>query len=160
MDRDERAQRERHFVEELGIAYAEVGAPPMMGRILARLLVCDPPEQTSAELAEYLQASRGAISTITRQLILAGLIEKAPMPGERATYFRLKPHCWMEVMRVRTGIITLLREVGERGLQIFAADPPGRRERLEEFVDLYRYMEARMPELYEGWLQERSERSS
>ena len=39
-----------------------LGMTPMAGRMRGWLLICDPPEQTAAELADALQASRGAIS--------------------------------------------------------------------------------------------------
>ena len=40
------------FVEELGVLLEmQVAAPRMVGRALGWLLVCDPPEQSAAELA-------------------------------------------------------------------------------------------------------------
>ena len=41
---------------------AQEGLPPVAGRMWAWLLVCDPPEQTAAQLAEAVGASRGSIS--------------------------------------------------------------------------------------------------
>lgn len=48
----------------------------MVGRALGWLLVCEPPEQSAAELAETLQASKGSISTATRVLLRLGFIER------------------------------------------------------------------------------------
>ena len=45
---------------------------PMAGRMWGWLLICEPPEQTAAEIAEALQASRGAISGTARILTTAG----------------------------------------------------------------------------------------
>jgi DNA-binding transcriptional regulator GbsR (MarR family) len=63
------------FIEELGMQFElEAAAPRMLGRVLGWLLVCDPPEQSAAELAERLQASKGSISTATRLLLRMGMI--------------------------------------------------------------------------------------
>lgn len=55
-----------HFVEEMGQYLASYGMTPMAGRMWGWLLICEPPEQTAAEIAEALQASRGAISGTAR----------------------------------------------------------------------------------------------
>ena len=59
---------ESAFVEEMGQALATYGMTPMAGRMWGWLLICEPPEQTAADLAEALQASRGAISGTARML--------------------------------------------------------------------------------------------
>ena len=47
------------FLNRAGDFYArEYGFPPVAGRLLAYLLICQPPEQTIAELSEALLASR------------------------------------------------------------------------------------------------------
>jgi DNA-binding MarR family transcriptional regulator len=151
LDELDRETRERHFVEEMGLLMAQAGEPPMMGRVLGRLLICDPPHQSSAELAEYLQASAGSISTTTRALQAAGLIERAPVPGERATYFRLRAHPWGEVMRRQAVILRLSRECAERGLAALEGEPEARKARLHDFHDFYAFFEERLPEMIDAW---------
>ena len=74
--------RVERFVEELGVLLElEAGAPRMVGRVLGWLLVCEPPEQSAAELAERLQASRGSISAATRLLLRMGMIERVRTRG-------------------------------------------------------------------------------
>src|ERR1700759_2952325 len=59
MPRDE----EITFADHLGRFYAHRYAyPPMVGRVLGYLLVCEPRDQTIAELSEALLASRSAIT--------------------------------------------------------------------------------------------------
>ena len=51
------------FADHMGRFYARrYGFPPMVGRLLGYLAVCDPPEQTIGELAEALLASRSAVA--------------------------------------------------------------------------------------------------
>ena len=51
------------FADHMGRFYARrYGFPPMVGRLLGYLSVCEPPEQSIGELAEALLASRSAIA--------------------------------------------------------------------------------------------------
>ena len=50
------------FVEDVAVFLESFGLLRMAGRILAWLLICEPPEQSAADLARVLQASKGAIS--------------------------------------------------------------------------------------------------
>lgn len=143
--------KERHFVEEMGLFFEESGATRMMGRILGRLLVCRPAHQSSAELADYLQVSRGAISMTTRQLMMGGLIERVPVPNDRSTYFRIDSRGWVNVMRARLGFLTLMREIAERGLDLLADAEPPDRARLQEFRDFYAFCEERFPSMFDAW---------
>jgi DNA-binding MarR family transcriptional regulator len=146
--------RERHFAEEFGLLLAEFGAAPMFGRIMGHLLICDPPEQSSAEIAEALGASKGSVSTSTRQLIQAGMIERVPRPGSRATYFRIRAHAWTEMMRVEIARSVVMRERAEQGLALLSHAPPARRERLESLRDFFRFLEREWPRLVARWSEE------
>ena len=42
--------------------------PPMVGRVVGYLAVCDPPQQSIDELADALLASRSAITNAVRAL--------------------------------------------------------------------------------------------
>src|SRR5580693_10368182 len=87
------------FIESLGMQLElEAGAPRMVGRVLGWLLVCDPPEQSAAELAERLQASKGSISTATRLLLRMGMIERVRLRGERFDRFIARPEAWDEYL--------------------------------------------------------------
>ncbi|MDQ6608042.1 MAG: MarR family transcriptional regulator, partial [Actinomycetota bacterium] len=72
------------FIEALAVQLElDASTPRMVGRALGWLLVCDPPAQSAAELAESLQASKGSISTSTRALLRMGFIERVRLRGER-----------------------------------------------------------------------------
>ena len=45
----------------MGRFLAGLGMTPMAGRMWGYLLICEPPEQTAAQIAEALQASRGSV---------------------------------------------------------------------------------------------------
>src|SRR5664280_2152746 len=111
------------FVEELGVLLElEAGTPRMVGRTLGWLLVCDPPEQSAAELAQMLQASKGSISTATRLLLRMGFIERARFRGERFDRFRAQPEAWDEFFW-RDEQFKTPRRVFRLGLDALAGEP-------------------------------------
>lgn len=132
--------------------FEELGSTRMVGRILGRLLICDPPHQSSAELAEDLMVSRASISTATRQLLSMGMIVKHPVPGDRSTYFRVPPDAFETHMLRDMARVGLFTDLCKRGLAMLADDPPEMRARLQELHDLYAFMEKELPLLLDKWL--------
>lgn len=152
---DERQRAMEHFVEEVGLFFEQNGLPRMAGRILGYLLIADPAQQTSDELAVALQASKGSISTMTRMLIQFGLIERVGVPGDRRDYFRLRPDAWTNMNRTKLDQLTLFRSLAERGLEVLGDAPPQQRARLEDMRDTFAWFERELPLLYARLEQER-----
>ncbi len=138
------------FVDTYGEAMAKTyGVPRMTGRVLAWLLVCDPPEQTAAQLADALDASKGAISGATGMLVRVRLVDRLHIRGERADRFRVRPEAWDD--QVRDQSVESTRAVLALGLEALAAESPMRRARLEELDAFYAWYESRMQTLWEEW---------
>ena len=95
--------------------------PRMTGRVLGWLLVCDPVEQTAAELAEALDASKGSISGATGMLVRARLVDRLHIRGERADRFRVRPDAWDDAVRDQT--VGQVRELIAVGLGALADAP-------------------------------------
>jgi DNA-binding transcriptional regulator GbsR (MarR family) len=149
------AEGER-FIEELGVLLElEAGTPRMVGRVLGWLLVSDPPEQSAAELAEHLRASKGSISTATRVLLRLGFIERVRLRGERFDRFRARPESWNEFFW-RQEQFAAPRRVLRIGLDALADEPSDRRERLQELDRLYAWWEGRLPKLREEYMADRA----
>ena len=144
------------FVEEIAVQFElEAGTPRMVGRVFGVLLVCDPPEQSAADLAETLQASKGSISTATRLLLRIGLIERVRLRGERFDRFSARPEAWDEFLW-RQDQFERPRRVFRLGLEALADEPAERRARLEELDGIYAWWEKRMPSLREEYLAQRA----
>jgi DNA-binding transcriptional regulator GbsR (MarR family) len=140
-----------HFVEEVGLMFELVGFPRMSGRIFGWLLISDPPQQSTGELAEGLQASKGSISTMTRLLIQISLIERVSMPGKRRDYFQIKPHAWSQLTKQRIAQITSFRQLAEKGLVLLEGTPLHLQDRLQEMRDIHAFWERELPLLDERW---------
>jgi DNA-binding transcriptional regulator GbsR (MarR family) len=118
------------FVERFALWFEQSGVPRMSGRVLAWLLVCDPPHQSAEDLAEGLQASRGSISTTVRALAATELVERVTFPGDRRTYYRARSD-WSSMLEAQLKRVIELRGLTEEGLDVLAEHPAERRERLE-----------------------------
>lgn len=137
----------RHFIEDIGLFFEQIGMPRMAGRILGVLLISDPPAQSITEIGQTLQASKSSISIMARFLVEAGLIERVASPIPRRDYFRFKPGGWIIYMRQWLGLMSGLHQITERGLNLMADRPEELKERLKEAHDLFSLLEERVPEI-------------
>jgi DNA-binding transcriptional regulator GbsR (MarR family) len=138
------------FVDATGTWASDAyGLPQMTGRVLAWLLVSDPPEQSAAELAEALGASKGSISSATTRLVRMRLVERVQERGERAYRYRIRPEAWDD--QIRDPSVGETRKLLAMGLGALAGESKARRERLEELDAHLAWYEERMDELYDEW---------
>lgn len=145
------------FVEAMGQYLGSVGMTPMAGRMWGWLLICMPPERTAADLAEDLQASRGAISGTARILESVGFIKRTRRRGERREYFSAPPTAFRALLQGAGNSYRRFREVTEQGIGVIADLPPPARRRLQEVHDFVVFVEAELPILYERFVQEQGQ---
>jgi DNA-binding transcriptional regulator GbsR (MarR family) len=130
MPRDE----EITFADHLGRFYARRYAfPPMVGRVLGYLLVCEPRDQSIAELSEALLASRSAITGALDVLERLHAIRRSRAAGERMDRVRID----FSSAEARGFDITEYQELGDlarEGLQVLSEAPPERQADLLELA--------------------------
>jgi hypothetical protein len=151
---------ESEFVEEMGQFLASLGMTPMAGRMWGWLLICDPPEQTAAEIAEALHASRGAISGTAKLLATSGLVRRSTRRGDRREYFSAPPEGLDMLLGNAAAIYGQMRAIADRGLAAIAGRPPESRARLQEFHDVLAFIEREVPEVIGRFLRDRNRRAS
>ncbi|HTT88696.1 MAG TPA: hypothetical protein VMF65_04020 [Acidimicrobiales bacterium] len=126
------------FVEELGALGPEVGIPRAMMRVIAWMMVCDPPEQSAREIQSGLGLSAAAVSTATRQLIGAGMLERVSRRGDRHIFYRLASGSWDAPLEAKLRALGRLRRVADRGI----TSAGGRADyRLVEMRDAFAFFE-------------------
>jgi DNA-binding MarR family transcriptional regulator len=153
---DDLKEKERSFVEEVGLVFEKTGLPRMAGRMFGWLLISEPPYQSPDELAATLMASKGSISTTVRLLSQLGLVERYVIPGERHDHFRIHEQAINRT--VKHGLeeeIKMFRELAERGLVLMKDQPAVRREWLEEIYNCYAFLEKEFPALMERYEKKR-----
>jgi DNA-binding MarR family transcriptional regulator len=139
------------FADHAGRLYARrYGMAPMVGRLLGYLAICDPREQSIAELAEALLASRSAITGAVTTLEHLDLIRRSRAAGERMD------RIWIDLSSARsTGFdVTEYQEQGDlarEGLALLADEPRERRAVLLEWAAFADFLVARLPELEKDW---------
>jgi hypothetical protein len=104
------------FVEELGALGPEVGIPRAMMRVIAWMMVCEPADQSAPEIQAGLGLSAAAVSTATRQLIAAGMMERVSRRGDRRIYYRLASGSWDAPLEAKLRALGRLRQVAQRGI--------------------------------------------
>jgi DNA-binding transcriptional ArsR family regulator len=150
------SEQQQAFVEEMGQALASYGMTPMAGRMWGWLLICEPVEQTAGDLAEALQASSGAISGTARILASAGMIRRTRRGGDRREFFSAPPETFDRFLSNAGQIYRQFRGIADRGLAAIEDRPPAARARLEEFRDLFAFMEQEVPAVVDRFLRERA----
>jgi DNA-binding transcriptional regulator GbsR (MarR family) len=130
MPRDE----EITFADHLGRFYARRYAfPPMAGRVLGYLLVCDRPDQTIAELSDALLASRSAVTGALEVLERIHAIRRSRAAGERMDRVRVD----FSSAQSRGFDVSEYEELGDlarEGLEVLKDAPPERRVTLMEMA--------------------------
>lgn len=137
------------FIENMGLHYEEYGVPRIGGRIMGLLMFAQRP-YSADEIADALQVSRSSISTNLRTLLMADLIEKVSLPGERVDYFLFSPDAWQHALEMRLAGSFALREMAEETLEELQDDNPAR-ARLEQLRDWSELLEKTVRSFHNKW---------
>jgi hypothetical protein len=139
------------FADHAGRHYARrYGFPPMVGRLIGYLAVCDPPDPSIAELAEALLASRSAISGAVKNLEATGIVRRSRTAGERMDRVRID----LSSPQAMGMDATEYREMGElarEGLEMLKDAPAERRGLLLEMAAFADFLVEQMPLMREAW---------
>jgi len=139
------------YLERWGMLFELLGATRMMGRILAWLLVSDPPEQSAGDIAQAVGASAGSVSTTTRALTQSGMVERLGIPGERSAYFRVRSGVWGQLLRKRMAYIASMRDLVEEGLEFSVGEKGVDTLRLRELGSYCSFIERELPVFIARW---------
>lgn len=143
------------FADHAGRLYARrYGMAPMVGRLIGYLSLCDPREQSIAELAEALLASRSAIAGAVNTLETLGMIRRSRAAGERMDKVRID----ITGPRSMGFDVTEYQEQAElarEGLAILADAPAERRAVLMEHAAFADFLVERLPLLEKEWKEHR-----
>ncbi|HOY07447.1 MAG TPA: hypothetical protein PLO67_18690 [Saprospiraceae bacterium] len=109
-NKDERLTQK---VEEMGVFFERLGRAPMSGRVLAYLLLSEPPHQDFFEIQAFLKASKSAVSNALNYLMQEGTIDYITFSGDRRRYFRINPTGWLNNLKNGLRQVTILRHLLE-----------------------------------------------
>lgn len=139
------------FADHMGRFYARRYAfPPMVGRLLGYLAVCDPPAQTIGDLAEALLASRSAITTAITVLEATRAIRRSRSAGERMDRVRIDLSS-PQAMGMDITEYEELSQLAREGLAVLHDAPAERRAVLLEMSAFADFLLEQMPRIEQEW---------
>lgn len=141
---------EERFIETLGLFLESLGFPRIAGRILGLLLSHGSPLHLD-QISTRLKVSRASVSTNTRLLVTLLLIREEAIPGDRRTWFVVRPDAFQARLLFIVNQFRALADILQTGLDVVPADPPIARERLLEAVEFHNFMASGMQELSRKW---------
>jgi DNA-binding transcriptional regulator GbsR (MarR family) len=143
--------------ENIGIVFDKLGFPPIAGRIMAFLMLSEPPHKSFDEIVAQVQASKSSVSTTLKFLDQQGMIDYKTYPGDRRRYFRVAPEKWYNLVNVTDKIRGLI-EMFNHVLELRGKDEE-MTDSLKEVRDMYLYFEVEIPKIIQKWHDERSNES-
>ena len=139
------------FADHMGRFYARRYAyPPMVGRLLGYLAVCDPPEQSIGELADALLASRSAITGAVKVLENAHAVRRSRVAGERMDRVCIDVSS-PRAMGLDISEYEELSELAQQGLEVVRDAPAERRAVMLELSAFADFVLERIPVLQQEW---------
>ena len=137
------------FADHMGRFYARrFSFPPMVGRLIGYLAVCDPPNPTIGELAEALLASRSAIAGAVKTLETIRAVQRSRVAGERMDRVRITAQ---QSMQMDVAEYEEMRELAREGLEVLRDAPPERRAALLEMSAFADFLVEEIPRLKQEW---------
>ena len=137
------------FADHMGRFYARrFSFPPMVGRLIGYLAVCDPPNPTIGELAEALLASRSAIAGAVKTLETIHVVQRSRVAGERMDRVRITAQ---QSMQMDVSEYEEMRELAREGLEVLRDAPPERRAALLEMSAFADFLVEEIPRLKQEW---------
>lgn len=144
------------FADHVGRFYARRYAfPPMVGRLLGYLAVCDPPEQSIGELAEALLASRSAITGAVKSLETMHSITRSRTAGERVDKVRIDMST-PQSMGMDISEYQELSDLAREGLDLLHDASPERRAVLLEISAFATFLLDQIPRMEREWMAQRA----
>jgi DNA-binding transcriptional regulator GbsR (MarR family) len=122
----------------------------MVGRVLGYLLVCEPRDQTIAELSEALLASRSAITGALSVLERTDAVRRSRAAGERMDRVRID----MSSAQARGFDISEYQELSDlarEGMEVLSDAPPERRAELLELAAFAEFLVESTQALRKDW---------
>ncbi|WP_327120678.1 hypothetical protein OHB12_17040 [Nocardia sp. NBC_01730] len=127
------------WVERLAMFLTQDGVPPIAGRCLGWLMVCDPPEQSAAQIGVAISASRGSLTTNLRVLMAMGFVNKRMRAGERTAYYRVDDNAWEKVVQRQVASLASFRDLAADGMALLGSGS-ARSARIQEAHDTFDWM--------------------
>lgn len=127
------------WVEQISMYLAREGVPAIAGRVVGWLMISDPAEQSAAEIAAAIHASRASLTTNLRMLTTMGVVTRVSRPGGRTAYYRIEDTAWKKLVERQIASLTAFCEITQSGLNLIGPDS-NRAQRIREAHQTFDWM--------------------
>lgn len=126
---------------------SNAGLPLITGRTMAWLMICEPSEQSPADISAALSVSRASLTSSLGTLVASGLVRRISRSGSRARFYRIVDDAWGVALRQRLhsmGAFVSLIEAGQH-----LSDRGN--SRLHAVEEVYRWFAEEIEPLWQRW---------
>lgn len=144
-------QEQRELIERMGVFYEQHGIPPMEGRIMSLLIVCDEPELTFDQIRELLGISKSTTSSALNTLLITKRVIYRTKPGDRKRYFASNILQWQESFTENFQKFFEVIKIMKEALNQRTPKTPEFNRQMEEFIEFTEYISVEFPRIYLEW---------
>ena len=145
------------FTDRMAAFYArEYGFPPVAGRVLGYLLICEPADQTIAEISSALMASRTAITNAITLLTSYHVVRRTRSAGQRVDHISLDPRA-LDPTGFAAAAYTQQAGLAREAIDLLRDDDAQRRSILAGAAAFYTFLAERLPALLTEWHAQRDQ---
>jgi DNA-binding MarR family transcriptional regulator len=139
------------YADHVGRFYVRYYAyPPMVGRLLGYLSICDPRDQSIGELADALLASRSAITGAVKVLEHQGVVRRTRAAGQRMDRIRLDLSS-PQAKGFDLAMFEEMAELAREGLKVLEGASAERRALMQGIAAFADFALERMANLQQEW---------
>jgi DNA-binding transcriptional regulator GbsR (MarR family) len=147
----DKSQYVKELVEKIGVVVEKAGLQPAVGRVIACLMVSDPPYKTFDEIQSYLGISKSAVSNALNGLMSKEMVDYLTLPGDRKRYFQLAQSGMISHMKKKMGLHSAMPELLRAVVQARSNKYPEFNKSLLETCEFLSFMEKEINAAIDKW---------
>ena len=141
----------KELVEKIGVVVEKAGFQPAVGRVLACLMVSDPPYKTFDEIQGYLGISKSAVSNALNGLMSKEMVDYITLPGDRKRYFQMAQSGIISQMKKKMALHSEMPELLRTVVQARSNKYPEFNRSLLETCEFLSFMEKEINTAITKW---------
>ena len=140
-------------IEKFGVILEKTGFPPLAARIMALLLVAEPPYCSFEEIMGSIQSSKSSVSTSLNLLLNEGVVNYRTFPGDRKRYFQVNKETWLKMLKRKVDQIEPFRNILLELTKTRSDAYPDFNQMLFEMSELHAEIEEAMKKVLDRWIE-------
>lgn len=146
------SEKQAAQIERIGVALEKSQFPPLSARVMALLLVAEPPYCTFDDILENLQSSKSSVSTSLNLLLREGIVDYITFPGDRKRYFQVNAHTWLQMVKRKVEQIAPFRGILIELTQTRSDKYPEFNQMLADMNEFHKEIEEALKIIVDRWV--------